>query len=115
MSISLCTMAINLYPTIKTKIQFLSPISPSKWLWNRRPDNFSDNKVNKETLLNHKECWWNSILSEVFRKLKGHENHCNSPKRLKTNKITNRRKLYEFAKSKHSDEPADIEIGEPMG
>ena len=114
MSISLCTMVIHLYPAIKTKIQFLSYLSPSKWLWNRRPEHFSDNKIHKETLVNHKECWWNIILSEVFVKLKGDESHCNSPKKLKTNKITNRRKLYEFAKSEHPDEPAEIEIGEPM-
>ena len=114
MSISLCTMVINLYPTIKTKIQFSSAFSPSKWLWNRRPEIFLDNKVNKETLVTHKECWWNTILFEVFKKLKGEEVQNTSSKRLKTGKIRNRRKLYEFAKSKHPDEPAEIEIGEPM-
>ena len=116
MEISLCTMVIHLYPTIKSKIQFISSLSPAKWLWNRTPDKFVKDESFKKSLKNHKENWWNGIIKEVFESISNGESETRKFKRNKTEgneKIANRRKLYEFAESNHSERPAEIEIGKP--
>ena len=111
MEISLCTMVIHLYPAIKSKIQFISSLSPAKWLWNRTPDNFSEDESFKKCLKKHKESWWNGILKEVFESFSQEESPKTQVKRKKmevNEKIANRRKLYDFADSVHSQKPAEI-------
>ena len=73
MTISLCTMVIHLYPAIKSKLQFVPSLSPAKWLWNKRPDNFEEDEICRDTLEKHKESWWNNILQEVFKSFKNDE------------------------------------------
>ena len=116
MSISLCTMVLHLYPAMKTKIQFVSSLSPANWLWNRRPENFSEDDSFKKTLSNHKESWWNGILREVFESSLNEKVESRQAKKPRTegnDRIMNRRKLYEFAESKHPEKPAEIEVGKP--
>ena len=116
MSISLCTMVLHLYPAIKTKIQFVPSLSPAKWLWNRRPDNFLEGETFKKALKNHKENWWNEILKQVWESVENDESGPTEAKRSKSERgerIENRRNLYEFAKSNHPEKPAEIEVGEP--
>jgi hypothetical protein len=67
-------------------------------------------------LNNHKESWWNTIIKYAFESFKGEENEVKKAKISKTDKnerVTNHRKLYEFAESKHSNKPAEIEVGKP--
>ena len=116
METSLCTMVIHLYPAIKSNIQFIISLSPARWLWNRTPDNFSEDESFKKCLKNHKESWWNGILKEVFESSSKEESQTIPVKRKKkegNEKIANRRKLYDFADSNHTDKPAEIEIGKP--
>ena len=116
MTVSLCTMVLHLYPAMKTKLQFMSNLSPSRWLWYKKPENFVENKKFNETLNNHKEGWWNTLLAEAFRTFKNEEIESNKSKRPRldsTDRITNRRKLYAFAESKHPNKPAEIEVGQP--
>ena len=73
MTISLCTMVLHLYPAIKTKLQFVSDLSPAKWLWNRTPTNFVEDNIYSDTLDKHKESWWNNMLVEAFNCSKNNE------------------------------------------
>ena len=114
MSISLCTMVLHLYPAVKTNLQFMSSLSPAKWLWNRTPQNFTEDKVYSKTVKKHKENWWNNVLKEVFNYFKSEESEA---KKIKigggNDRIENRRQLYEFAVSEHPEKPAEIVVGQP--
>ena len=70
MSVSLFTMVIHLYPAIKTNLQFISALSPSRWFWYKKPENFVENKIFNKTLNRHKESWWNSLLAACFKSFK---------------------------------------------
>ena len=116
MTVSLCTMVLHFYPMIKTKFQFIPSFSPAKWLWNRRPGNFEEDKIFEQTLKDHKENWWNDILTEVSETSNDDDGVNHKDKKLKSEtheRVANRRKLYKFAKSKHPEKPADNDIGKP--
>ena len=102
MTISLCTMVLHFYPMIKTKFQFTPSLSPAKWLWNRRPENFDEDKIFEQTLKDHKQNWWDNILTEVFETFNDDGGVYHKDKKLKRKaheRVENRRKLYKFAES----------------
>ena len=112
MTTSLCTMVLHLYPHDKTFIQFQPSLSPANWLWNKLPCISDYSKTFSQVLQIHKEMWWDKLISEIFEVEKEPKN-----KRLKVDtelsRIENRRNLYDFADSKHTDNPAKIEVGKP--
>ena len=105
-------MVLHLYPHDKTFIQFQPSLSPANWLWNKLPCISDYSKTFSQVLQIHKEMWWDKLISEIFEVEKEPKN-----KRLKVDtelsRIENRRNLYDFADSKHTDNPAKIEVGKP--
>ena len=116
MTSSLCTMVLNFYPNIKNNIQYNTIFSPANWLWNMLPkmNNLKDNHKFSETLQTHKESWWNKIIKECFEESHDKTHDSESKKIKLSNKVKNRRNLYDFAESKHQDNPAEIEVGKPL-
>ena len=101
----------NLYPHIKTNIQFKQSLSPAKWLWNKLPKISEHSKTFSQVLQTHKEQWWNKLLKEIFSSEEP------SSKKVKyddaSKRVANRRELYDFAEAKHPTNPAEIEVGKP--
>ena len=71
-------------------------------------------KTISNTLFIHRQTWWNMILKEAFESTQENPHEEKMAKKIKlNNRVKNCRDLYDFAESKHQDNPADVEVSKP--